>query len=220
MKRLRRIFLLTIAATALVLLFAACVLWIHSRNNVDHAQFSGSQQSVYLESSAKNGLLLRVTDLTPTITARVTGMTDTPNGWVVSPGQTVTMRLAELPAGTTGTPTPPNGVNADPLSISRPKLQFHGLVWSSGFSAQHATLPGPFPACQVDTFTLTYTTAFVVLILTTLIAGYFGRRAAGQFVEGQCQSCGSYLPAGADRCPQCGTIPQSPNATPSSTKHN
>jgi hypothetical protein len=205
MKRFRRIFLLTVAATALVLLFATCVLWIHGRNNVDHAQFSGSQQSVYLESSAKNGLLLRVTDLTPTITARVTGMTDTPNGWAVLPGQTVTMRLAELPTGTTQTPTPPNGVHADPLSISRPKLQFHGFVWSSGFSAQHAIPPGPFPACELDTFTLAYTTAFVVLTLTTLIAGYFGRSAGAQHVEGQCQSCGSYLPAGADRCPQCGT---------------
>jgi hypothetical protein len=209
MKPLRRIFLTTVAVVALVLLFATCVLWIHSRKNIDHILFTGSQESVYLESSSRNGLLLRVTDLTPTISARVTGMTATPGGWATLPGQPVTMRTASLSLIANATPGSPNDTptqtQSEPLSISRMKLQFHGLVWSTGFTAQHPILPGPFPACQVDTFTLTFTTAFVVLTLTTLIAGYFGRRAAGQAIEGQCQSCGLYLPIGADRCPQCGT---------------
>ena len=58
MKRLRRNLLLTIAVVALVLLFVTTVLWIHSRRNIDHVLFTGSQQSVYLESSSRNGLLL------------------------------------------------------------------------------------------------------------------------------------------------------------------
>ena len=134
------------------------------------------------------------------------------------------MRMANLSTSTNITPGSPNDAaaqaQAGPLSISRMKAQFHGLVWSTGFTAQHPILPGPFPACQVDTFTLTFTTAFVVLILTTLIAGYFGQRAGGRYIEGQCQSCGLYLPVGSDRCPQCGATPQSPTATPSSAKHN
>jgi hypothetical protein len=218
MKPFRRKFVLTIAVVAAVLLFVTCVLWIHSRFTTDHAEFSTSQRSFYMESGSKNGLLLRVSDLSPTINARVTGMMATPNGWVVSPGQPVTMRIATL---TSGSPIDTAAQNqGGALAISRMKLQFHGFVWSSGFSAQHAILPGPFPACQVDTFTLTYTTAFVVLTLTTLIAGYFGRRAGGQYVEGQCQSCGSYLPVGADRCPQCGAVPQSSAISPSSGKRN
>ncbi len=152
MKHLRRIFLTTVAVVASILLFATCVLWIHSRKNIDHVLFTGSQQSVYLESSSRNGLLLRVTDLTPTISARVTGMTATPTGWDELPGQPVTMRMANLPAGTNVAPASPNDTATQtqpgPLAISRLKVQFHGLVWSTGFTASTQSCPARSPPAR------------------------------------------------------------------------
>lgn len=121
------------------------------------------------------------------------------------------MRIANLPAGTSATPGSPsitaNQISPYPLAISRTRLEFHGFVWSSGFTAQHAILPGPFPACQVDTFTLSYTTAVVVSALTMLIAGYFGFRSGEQTTEGRCPKCGYDLRASPNRCPECGAVP-------------
>jgi hypothetical protein len=205
MKRFLSTLLLPIAAVALVLLVTTCVLWMNSRRNINSGQFTGLQRSFYFESSSRNGLLLRVSHLIPSITARVTGMTATPGGWAVSPSQPVTMRIGELPAGTDALSSSAIALQASPLAISRMRLQFHGFVWSSGFTTDHAVLPGPFPACQVDTFTLSFTSAAVVLALVMLIAGYFGIQARARAAEGRCPKCGSGLAANSDRCPACGT---------------
>lgn len=206
MNRFRSTILLSIAAVALVLFVTTIVLWIHSRGNTDHTGFSTSQRSFYLESSSQNGLLLRVTDLSPTVGARVTGMTATPNGWTVTPGQPVKMQVSNLSADTNISPKGAATENqGSPLSISRMKLQFHGFVWSSGFTTEHAVLPGPFPARQLDTFTVTYTSAAVTSILVMLIAGYFGRRARAAAAEGRCPKCGHDISAATDQCPECGT---------------
>ena len=205
MKRFLSTLLLPIAVVALVLLVTTCVLWMSSRRNINHGEFTGLQRSFYLESSPENGMLLRISHLTPTISARVTGMTATQSGWTVSPREPVIMRIGELPAGTDMSSSSAIPLQASPLAISRMRLQFHGFVWSSGFTTNHAVLPGPFPACQVDTFTLSFTSAMVVLALVMLIAGYFGIQGRARTGEGRCPKCGSDLAANSDRCPACGT---------------
>jgi hypothetical protein len=203
MGNFRRKVLLGIGAVGLVLLIATAAIWLGSRGGSHHFVLSTAERSAYFESSPADGLMMRMTHLTPTLSVRVTGMMMSPTGWVMVPGQDVRVRianLADMPAATPGALA-----MSGPLSISKKTAEFHGFIWSSGFTARDAVLPGPFAAEQVDTFTVTYTTAFVLLIVMTLVGVYFGRPNNPVAMKGVCQNCGCFLPLGADKCPGCKT---------------
>jgi len=185
-------------------------LWIRSRYSGESFEFSRMQRSFQFQSDA-HGLSLRVTDLNPTMSAIVSGMTPTPNGWIVSPGHPVTLRFEALQTDDQAAPI------GGPLSINRPRFQAQGFAWFSGFTAPHADMATPFPACQVNLFTLSYTEAIVLSVLAMLAGGYFGMRGAGMSGEGRCPCCGHDMTATPARCPHCGAIPRAQAISPQKT---
>jgi hypothetical protein len=176
MKRFARILLRLVAVTAQILLLATIVLWIHGRWNTSAVDVTGSQAVYRWQSNAQDGLTLKVNYLTPGLSAYVKGMSMTSHGWSVTPDKMVSMSVMPLPTDPAGKARVFANQQGSPFAFQRMKFHLPGFIWIAGFTADHANLPGPFPAREVDTFTLSFIVPVVILALITVITGYFGFR--------------------------------------------
>jgi hypothetical protein len=170
MKPVRTLIAFTVAALAILFLLFIAIFWLRNRFGSAPVTFSTFDRSIQITTDSQK-MSLRIEDQFPTFSAIVTGMMRTPQGWAVQPGHDVEVRIVPLQNNASSDQS--SDSQLPPITIERSQ----GKTWSDGFTASHASLPGPFPAREIKTYHVSYIGAVILSIILLSIGWHYGAKS-------------------------------------------
>jgi len=170
MKPVRTLIWFALAAIAILFLLFIATFWLRNRMGSAPVSFSSLDRSIRITTDSQK-MSLRIEDQFPTFSAIVTGMMRTPQGWTVLPGHDVEVRIVPLQDNAPSDQS--SNSQLPPITIERSQ----GKAWSDGFTAHHASLPGPFPACAIRTYHISYIGGAILSIILLSIGWHFGAKS-------------------------------------------